>query len=159
MEVVLANDSPQALAPGTAVLAQATLSSWNAAVWPYPAVPPVPLPGVGPGATATASFVLDWAAPGWASWWWPNRPFNETYLAQLHWLNATLEVGGVPASTASQRFGVVDHAEGATYYYTLNGVRLNQLSDATPENGSTAAGSTPNPLLLPPPHPAPSPSF
>lgn len=54
---------------------------------------------------------------------------------QLHFLNASLIVRGQPVTSSSHRFGVVTHAEGPTYYYTLNGARINQISDATPENG------------------------
>jgi len=134
-EVVVANDGAADLPAGDAVLSGATLSSWNGLAWPYPSVPDLALPLVAAGATATVSFALDWSAPGPASWWWPNRPFAEGYLAQLHFLNASLTLRGAAVSSAAQRFGLVEHAESSSFFYTLNGVRVNHLSDATPENG------------------------
>jgi hypothetical protein len=82
------------------------------------------------GGAVTVLFDVPWDGVGPESWWWPNRPFNPAYLAQLHFLNLTLSTG----AASSTRFGFVEHAE-AGYYYTLNGVRVNHLSDATPENG------------------------
>jgi hypothetical protein len=88
------------------------------------------------GGEATVSFELDWSALGPESWWWPNKPFNASYEAQLHWLNLSLSsaASGQLLSRAQHRFGFVEHAEGASFY-TLNGLRNNMLSDATPEAG------------------------
>ena len=135
-DIELANDSEEAFAAGALVLA-AALSPWNAgAAWPYPPLPLLPLPALPARGAARANFTLDVSALPEAAWWWPNRPFNETYTASLHFFNSTLAraAGGAPLSSASARFGLVEHAEGGPFYYTLNGVRVNQLSDATPEN-------------------------
>lgn len=113
------------------------LSSWNspgAAPWSYPAIPvqPLVLPA---GYTVNTTVTVPWKL-GPASYWWPNRPFSETYSPQLHWMNLSLTVHGQssPVSTLTHRFGFVEWSEGP-YYYLVNGVRVNHLSDATPEQG------------------------
>ena len=143
VEVVVSNDGADDVPAGAAALTGMTLSSWNQIArlgthqggWPYPPLATLPLPAIAAGSLAVAAFSIDWSALGPASWWWPNRPHNDSYFAQLHFLNLTLAVDGAPVSSASQRFGVVEHAEGASFFYTLNGVRVNFISDATPENG------------------------
>ena len=138
VEAVIANDGAADVPAGAAALTTMSLAPWDGnagAAWPYPPLPDVALPALPAGAAAVINFTLDWAAPGFYSWWWPNRPFSESYLSQLHVLNATLALRGAPASRASQRFGLVEHAESSSFFYTLNGVRVNHLSDATPENG------------------------
>ena len=152
------NDSPVRI-PSGALSLRGGLSPWNSgAAWPYPPVPPqVLLEDLAPGGgSGVLQFSLDWSAVGQAAWWWPNRPFSEGYSAQLHYLNVSLHLQGgssstasasaiaaaaavaaappPPASTGSVRFGFVEHAARA-YFWTLNGVRVNHLSDATPENG------------------------
>jgi hypothetical protein len=127
---VLRNDGPGVVT----VNLTGALSSWNASPWPYPSLPAT-LVNIGPR-TLSAAIVLElpWLAPP-ESWWWPNRPFSSSYLTQLHWLNMTaVDASSGATARASQRFGFVQHAEGP-FYYTLNGVRINQLSDATPEMG------------------------
>jgi hypothetical protein len=103
--------------------------------FPYPPIPPSPLSLPALGGTAVVTFTLPWAA-GPDSFWWPNRPFAEDYAPVLHLLTlaATPTGGGAAATSVTRRFGFVEHAEGPTYY-TVNGVRINQLSDATPEAG------------------------
>jgi hypothetical protein len=101
-------------------------------------VPDAPVPALAPGARATVAVDVAWPL-GEASWWWPNRPFRKNYAPELHWINATL-VDGAGADLgggAARRFGFVEHREGGAFFYTLNGVRVNQLSDATPENGGS----------------------
>lgn len=153
-EVTVANDGGVDFAPGALALVGATLSSWNAVTgrgtrtsgWPYPALPAsIPLPAVPARASepTTINVSVPWTL-GPASLWWPNRPHNDSYAPQLHFLNLTLATavaapGGAaapPPAAASQRFGTVELLEGS-FFYTLNGVRLNQLSDATPENGAS----------------------
>jgi hypothetical protein len=130
VRVTIVNDGP---APIAALSFTSALSSWNGAQWAYPTVPPQEAPpgGLPAGGEAVVPFEVPWDGVGPASWWWPNRPYDAAYFAQLHFLNITLSTGAV----ASARFGFVEHAASAPYYYTLNGVRVNHLSDATPENG------------------------
>ena len=134
----LVNDSPLAIAPGTLTLTPA-LSSYTAAPWVYPSVPVLTLPAAPllPGGSVEVPLTIDWSTLPPDSWWWPNRPFSPNYTAQLHWLNFTLGGMGAPsgeAVTSATRFGFVQH-NSAIYYWTLNGLRINHLSDATPENG------------------------
>ena len=130
-EIVLRNDGPAAVNVSVA----AALSSWNGAPWTYPEIPSLPPIAVpARGLSAPVPLSVPWLAPP-ASYWWPNRPWNASYVTQLHWLNVSLVVAVAPGSSAgavvamaAQRFGFVEHAEGP-YYYTINGVRVNQLSD------------------------------
>ena len=126
-EVTVANTSDK---PAELELS-ADLSSWNKADWKYPAIPArkVTVP-----AKSKAKVTVDgvkWGL-GSKSYWWPNMPFREDYRAQLHLLNLTLRQDGKPVAKSTQRFGFVEHAEGP-YYYTVNGVRVTGLSDATAE--------------------------
>ena len=131
--ITVRNDGPTSTSDGAFTIAGA-FSSAQDATWAYPSLPQTPIPALAPGAAATVAVEVAWAL-GPASWWWPNRPFSETYAPQLHWLNVTLQQSdGAALSTAARRFGFVEHSEGGAFYYTLNGVRINQLSDATPEN-------------------------
>jgi hypothetical protein len=129
VRVTIVNDGA---APLPSLSFTAALSSWNGAPWAYPAIPPQAAPGGVPaGGAVTVRFDVPWDGVGPESWWWPNRPYDSAYLAQLHFLNVTLSTG----AASSTRFGFVEHAEAGGYYYTLNGVRVNHISDATPENG------------------------
>jgi hypothetical protein len=145
------------------------LGSWNFGSspppWTYPDVPasgPVTVPAR--TANVTVTLTVPWSALGPASWWWPNRPYDAAYRPQLHWINLTASVtvsGGRGAATgadpaaatpvvASHRFGFVEHAEGGPFYYTLNGVRVNQLSDATPEQGMSSYDAYVSPAFATP---------
>ena len=134
VHLVLRNDDKA----GVDVNLTATLSSWNGSPWVYPAVAPVIVSVPSRGLSTTIVLHLPWLAPP-ESFWWPNRPWNASYTTQLHWFNVTLLAYGsnstsVILSQTAQRFGFVEHSEGP-FYYLVNGVRLNQLSDATPEMG------------------------
>lgn len=108
-----------------------SLSSWNGASFAYPSIPPQSISrGVPPRSSVTVSFSVSWEGVGAESWWWPNRPYSPTYVAQLHFLNLTLSSG----ASSSTRFGFVEHSA-RTFFWTLNGERVNHISDATPENG------------------------
>lgn len=125
VEIIARND---ASTPANLSLA-ASLSSWNGAAWPYASVVPISVTVPPHSLSATVVLVIPWLAPP-ESMWWPNRPWNASYITQLHWFNATLSDGASVVATAAQRFGFVEHAEGS-FYYTVNGVRHNQLSDGT----------------------------
>ena len=74
---------------------------------------------------------MNWAL-GSGSYWWPNKPFRENYAPQLHNLDIALSEKGKTLQTLTRRFGFAEWTEGP-YYYLVNGVRLNFISDATPE--------------------------
>jgi len=102
-------------------------SSWNKQKWDYPTLPnqQVDVPA---GQTVKAS----WSGVSWnlgeKSYWWPNIPFHEDYVATLHWLNLSLSENGRTLCTRRQRFGFVEHAEGP-FYYTVNGVRYTSFGE------------------------------
>ena len=130
VRVSIVNDSPT---PISNISFTGGLSSWNGGEpWKYPGIPKQIVAGelLPFGGSATVIFSVPWDEVGPESWWWPNRPYSSAYLAQLHFLNLTLSTG----ATSSTRFGFVEH-NSSTYFYTLNGARVNHLSDATPENG------------------------
>ena len=112
---------------------QATLSSWNKMCWNYPEI-------AGKEVTiqprTSVRVVLDSVAwtLGEKSYWWPNIPFDEDYRTVLHNLNLSLAVDDNVVNEHRQRFGFVEWGEGP-YYYTVNGVRVNQISDSTAEGG------------------------
>jgi hypothetical protein len=138
LRFALVNDGAAAVPPGALTLAPALSSFTHGAApppWAYPALPLLTLAqGLPPGGRGELALGVDWSALGPASWWWPNRPYSAAYAAELHWLNASLRVAGGGASASATRFGFVEHGA-ARYFYTLNGLRVNHLSDATPENG------------------------
>jgi len=132
------NDSPT-LIPAGGLTLSGEFSSWNSLAWSYPTVPSQTLQGdLAPnGGLGLLEFSVGWLA-GEASWWWPNRPYSEGYLAQLHFLNVSLSPPtshpALNSTSGSVRFGFVEHSS-AGFYWMLNGLRVNHLSDATPENG------------------------
>jgi hypothetical protein len=108
---------------------QSALQSWNKKAFAYPRIPSRT---VVLNAHETKAITVDvpWNL-GIDSFWWPNIPFREDYVATLHHLCLTLLDGsGHSLFTTKQRFGFVEHAEGP-YYYTVNGVRVNMPSDAS----------------------------
>ena len=106
----------------------AAFSSWNGKPWNYPSVPSRDLE-VPAGKTVKVSLSdIPWT-PGPESYWWPNIPFCEDYVATLHWLDLSLREGGKTIDGIRQRFGFVEHGEG-DYYYTVNGVRYTSFSDS-----------------------------
>ena len=152
VRLVVRNEGPGAVAAGALEVALALGAGTRGAAWPYPALAPLPLPALGAGAAVELALAVDWSPLGPASWWWPNRPFNESYAPQLHTLTATVRGagGGGGLCTATRRFGFVEHAEGP-FFWTLNGHRFNQLSDATPENAMSFYDAYAGPAFAPGP--------
>lgn len=109
----------------------AELLSWNKSQYKYPELPSRAVTIPAHGETKVSVEGIRWGL-GSQSWWWPNIPFREDYLAQLHLLRLTLEKDGKTIDDQTQRFGFVEHAEGP-YYYTVNGVRVNGFGDGTAE--------------------------
>ena len=107
------------------------LSSWNNAHWNYPALPDITATVPAHSQTKVTFGPVNWA-PGNASYWWPNKPFREDYTPQLHNLEFSLLEKRQTLQTLTRRFGFVEWTEGP-YYYLVNGVRINFISDATPE--------------------------
>jgi len=66
------------------------------------------------------------------SYWWPNKPFQEDYKAVLHNLVIQLMDKDRIVDEKNQRFGFVEWSEELNYF-TVNGVRINMISDGTPE--------------------------
>ena len=147
-DMVVRNDGATAMT----VAIDGRLSSWNRAGWTYPTVPATTLTVPAHGEASVTVGPLAWTA-GPASWWWPNKLFREDYIAQLHTLDLTLGAAGTVIATRRQRFGFVEWGEGP-FYYLVNGVRINQLSDSTPESGMSAYDCyTTSPAFLPPTRP------
>ena len=107
------------------------LTSWNSAHWKYPALPDTTATVPAHCQSKVTIGPVNWAR-GSGSYWWPNKPFRENYTPQLHNLDFSLSEKGKTLQTLTRRFGFVEWTEGP-YYYLVNGVRLNFISDATPE--------------------------
>lgn len=69
---------------------------------------------------------------GAASYWWPNIPFKEKYLAKLHFLDLSLNIGEKKIDSLNLRFGFSEYTEGP-YFYKINGVHIFQIGDGTQE--------------------------
>jgi len=118
--------------PETVVL-NGGFSSWSGSHWSYPKIPSQTVNVPARGTAKVSLGPVDWTlGPG--SYWWPNKPFSETYQAQLHYLNLEVAQQGRALHRLAQRFGFVEWTEGDTCYL-VNGVRINFISDATPESG------------------------
>lgn len=107
------------------------LTSWNKAAWKYPALPEISATVPAHSKSKVTVGPVNWLL-GKESYWWPNRPFREDYTPQLHNLELSLLEKRKELQTLTQRFGFVEWTEGP-YYYCVNGVRINFISDATPE--------------------------
>ena len=116
---------------GRSLRLESKLSSWNKGAWPYPAIPALDVTVAAAGVVKVTVGPVPWEL-GAASYWWPNIPFREDYVATLHNLHLKLTEGPRAWHECPQRFGFVEHAEGP-YYYTVNGVRITGMSDATAE--------------------------
>lgn len=125
-----------------------TFSSWNRRDWVYPAVAPVSATIPAHSTVKVSLPPVEWKL-GEESFWWPNIPFREDYLAQLHVLNLELKEGTRLWQTYPQRFGFVEHGEGPNYY-TVNGVRVTGISDATVESQVSFYDAYSSPAWLPP---------
>jgi hypothetical protein len=105
------------------------LENWNKKSFNYPHIANKTVT-LNPKETKRVSVSVAWNL-GPESFWWPNIPFKEDYVATLHNLCLNLFNGsGRKIFTMKQRFGFVEHSEGP-YYYTINGVRVNMPSDAS----------------------------
>ena len=132
-EATIRNDSPDQT---QAVELHGKLSQWQGRpAWNYPAVPPsvVSVPASG---QVVVSATVAWNLPK-DSLWFPNKPYAEDYLAVLHWLNLTLtDRGGGTVHRFDQRFGFADWRDDLIPgKWSINGVAVNFISDATPESG------------------------
>lgn len=125
------------------------LSSWNKASWRYPLPEDITTTVPARGQTKVTIGPVNWSL-GNASYWWPNKPFREDYVPQLHNLKISLSEKGKTRQEMTRRFGFAEWAEGP-YFYTVNGVRINFISDSTPEAamGDYDCYST-SPAFLPP---------
>ena len=127
----------------------AGLTSWNGDGWKYPALPEAQLTIPGDSERKVTVGPIPWKL-GPESYWWPNKPFREDYRARLHFLNLTLKDGKSVVQQKAQRFGFVEWTEGP-FYYLVNGVRINQVSDGTPESAMSEYDCySVSPAFLPP---------
>ena len=108
------------------------LASWNADPWDYPAVPEATFTVPAEQVKRISLGPFPWGL-GRESYWWPNIPFSEDYVARLHNLNLELKEAATLWHRRTERFGFCEHAEGP-YYYTVNGVRVTNISDGTVES-------------------------
>jgi hypothetical protein len=114
------------------------LSSWSGRNFTYPAIPATRVKVAAGDEEEVAVGPLQWGL-GTQSYWWPNKPFRESYEAVLHNLKLELEEGKTRWHERTRRFGFVQFAEGPPgesgepWYYTVNGVRVNNISDSTCE--------------------------
>ncbi len=123
-------------------------SSWNQREWKYPTVPQAVV-AIPPQSTVKVTLgPVPWIA-GRESYWWPNIPFREDYLAQLHFLNLEIKDGEILLQRYPQRFGFVEHSEGS-HYYQVNGVRVNGFSDSSAEGQVSHFDSYSSPAWLSP---------
>ena len=130
------------------------LNSWNGDQWDYPVFDPVNV--IIPSGEIKKIEVgpVRWN-PGPDSYWWPNKPYREDYRARLHNLTVTVREKNKEWDSSIRRFGFVEWTEGPTsgepYYYMVNGVRINQISDGTPEPGMSEYDCySVSPSFLPP---------
>ena len=131
------------------LVVNSSLTSWNGSLWDYPRIDPVEITLAGNEIRKVTLGPVDWNL-GRESYWWPNKPFHEDYRAQLHNLTITVTEEGRVVDSKTRRFGFVEWGEGP-YYYTVNGVRINQISDGTPEPAMSDYDSySLSPAFLPP---------
>jgi hypothetical protein len=71
---------------------------------------------------------------GTKSFWWPNIPFVESYMAKLHYLNISIKEKRTIHDFRTQRFGFCTYTEGS-HFYKINGKRFISIADGTPESG------------------------
>ena len=125
------------------------LTAWNKTAWKYPAIPEVTATVPAHSKLKVTAGPVHWTL-GKGSYWWPNKPFREDYTPQLHNLEWSVLEKRQTLQTLKRRFGFVEWTEGP-YYYCVNGVRVNLISDATPEAAmSEYDGYSTSPAFLPP---------
>jgi len=113
------------------LIIKSELDSWNGDLWKYPQFDPVSVT-IAPGEIKKIGIGPVRWDPGPDSYWWPNKPFSEEYKAKLHNLTISIFEKNKERDSRIQRFGFVEWTEGPDYYM-VNGVRINQISDGTPE--------------------------
>ncbi len=107
------------------------LTSWNGDQCDYPEFEPL-MESIAPKEIKKIRIGPVRWNPGPESYWWPNKPFSEEYKAKLHNLTISIFEKNKEWDSRIQRFGFVEWTEGPDYYM-VNGVRINQISDGTPE--------------------------
>ena len=115
-----------------AVVLSGRFSSWNQAAWKYPTIPDMVLTIPAGAAAQVVVGPIRWGL-GPQSYWWPNMPFREDYVATLHNLALDVKEAGKTWQSYTQQFGFCEHTEGP-YYYQVNGVRMLQIGDVTTES-------------------------
>ncbi len=128
---------------------QSSLSSWNKDDWKYPAIAAAELTVAGDEIKKITVGPIPWKL-GPESYWWPNKPFRESYTARLHNLHLTIQEGNQKQDARTQRFGFAEYSEGP-YYYRINGIRVNHISDGTTESQMSCYDAyTESPAFQPP---------
>lgn len=122
-QITLANDTD---APATVTL-RSKLDNANLKSFRYPKIAPATATIPARGRVTLDLPDLAWKL-GESSYWWPNVPYTAGHVAQLHRLDAVLEVAGAPVHSFSRRFGFREFKVVGNYY-TLNGVRCNLRGD------------------------------
>jgi len=112
-----------------------SLTCWdkNPDKWKYPAVPDNKTSIPARSVVKITIGPVEWKL-GPESFWWPNIPFTESYIAQLHNLNVSIKEKNAILDSKKQRFGFCTYTEGS-YYYKINGKRFMSIGDGTPESG------------------------
>ncbi|MEI7899996.1 MAG: glycoside hydrolase family 2 TIM barrel-domain containing protein [bacterium] len=108
------------------------LVPWQNGRWRYPSIPGVVVTIPAHETKKVTLGPVKWGlGPG--SYWWPNIPFREDYVATLHWLKLEIRERRILKDRVwhkmVQRFGFVEYAEGP-YYYIVNGIRFTSFSDS-----------------------------
>jgi hypothetical protein len=117
-----------ATAEDKTVTVRGSLVACSGRDWKYPSLPTIETMVPAGAVKELTVGPVHWGL-GRESYWWPNIPFSEDYRATLHWLDLEVNAGGKPCHQRRQRFGFVEHAEGANYY-TVNGVRYTGFGDS-----------------------------
>lgn len=115
------------------VVIKAQLSPWNPGFkWRYPVIPEATVTIPAGTTVKVTNGPVAWKL-GTKSYWWPNIPFNEEYVATLHNLTLSLNEGHTRLDRTTRRFGFAEYSEGVSYYQ-INGIRVFQLTDSTQES-------------------------
>ncbi len=134
---------------GKTISLEGKLTSWNNRNWVYPTIPSKSITISADSKKKVTIGPIKWEL-GSESYWWPNKPFRENYVTQLHYLHIKAKNNNTLLDSLTQRFGFVEWGEGP-FYYTVNGLRVNHISDATPEpNFTHYSAYSQSPAFLPP---------
>ncbi len=113
------------------IVLSAYLTSWNGHDWKYPNLPDMNVTLPAYSTVKVSSPPIRWTL-GPKSFWWPNIPFREDHVAELHNIHFTIKDAGNALDTQTQRFGFVQFTEGANKYQ-VNGIDVFQFMDSTQE--------------------------